>query len=304
MTHRAIAGLVGAFLGLFASSALAALSDFAGDWKNVNSATRSLTRLHLTVSGPHVTVRAWGRCHPQDCDWGTQQAVPYSPTTSAPPATAAVAVSAVFTTNFSETTLILRSSQGSRLIAQLFTRFTDQSGRSNYTVTERFSRAGAHAGGAAAPILPREDCIAFDYRRARVANIDGQWKIVVGSMWLKDFGGNQSEAARALKVLQHYRMNKQCFVGRPDPSLEYYLTDNRSPSGSLQGEDCVGFNPARIQVKRINGRWKIVEGSHWILDFGSKEGEAREAFRILRRYRFTNSCFVGRPGPSMTYFRR
>lgn len=302
MPYRVIARLIGVFLGLLASSALAALSDFAGDWTNVNSSTRSLTRLHLAVSGANVTVRAWGKCHPQDCDWGTEPGVPYSPAVGSPPAAAAIAVSTEFTTGFSRSILILRAARGGRLTAQLFTRFTDQSGRSNYSVTERFTRAGAPAAGGAG--RRREDCIAFDYRRAQVANVGGRWKIVVGNMWLKDFGGNRNEANRALRVLNHYRMNKQCFVGRPDPSLEYYLTDNRSPTGSLQGEDCVGFNPARIQVSRINGRWKIVEGSHWILDFGSKEGEAREAFRILRHYRFTHSCFVGRPGPSMTYFRR
>jgi len=69
-------------------------------------------------------------------------------------------------------------------------------------------------------------------------------------------------------------MNQQCFVGRRDPSMEYYLVNGGAPGGSLRGEDCVSFNPANIEVKKVRGRWKILEGSHWILDFGNKQNEA------------------------------
>lgn len=151
---------------------------------------------------------------------------------------------------------------------------------------------------------PKEDCIGFDYRRAKVKNIGGRWKIVVGSMWLKDFGNKKSEAGKSLRIIKHYRMNQQCFVGRPDPSMEYYLVNGKPPSGSLGGEDCVDFNPDNIEIKYINGRWKIVERSHWILDFGAKKDEAAEAFRIIKKYRFKKRCFVGRPKASMIYFRR
>lgn len=67
-------------------------------------------------------------------------------------------------------------------------------------------------------------------------------------------------------------------------------------------EDCVAFNPDKIEVKKIRGRWKIVEGQHWIVDFGAKEDEARKAFKIVKKYGFDHICFVGRPDPAMTYF--
>jgi hypothetical protein len=150
----------------------------------------------------------------------------------------------------------------------------------------------------------REDCIAFDYQQAEVKKIDGRWKIVVGNMWLLDFEHSESEARQALRILQHYRMNRQCFVGRPDPSMEYYLVDGAAPAGSMAGEDCIGFDPGKIEVKKVDGSWKIVEDSHWILDFGSNEYEARTAFQIIQKYGFSYICFVGRPNASMTYFRR
>jgi hypothetical protein len=157
--------------------------------------------------------------------------------------------------------------------------------------------------GCVTPAAPVEDCVSFDYGSAQVKEIDGRWKIVIDGMWLLDFGGSQAEATEALGIIQHYAMNKQCFVGRPDPSMEYYLADGQGPSGSLAGEDCVSFDPAAIEVKSIDGSWKIVEGDHYIMDFDGEEQEARTAFGIVRKYGFTNICFVGRPDPPMTYFR-
>lgn len=154
------------------------------------------------------------------------------------------------------------------------------------------------------PQPPSEDCIDFDHNKAEVKKVGGRWKIVVGSMLLLDFDNNESEARQALQIIKHYRMNKQCFVGRPDASMEYYLVNGQSPTGAFQGEDCVSFNPANIEVKKIDGRWKIVEGSHWILDFEDKENEARQSFKIIKKYGFEYICFVGRPDASMIYFRR
>jgi phosphohistidine phosphatase SixA len=67
-------------------------------------------------------------------------------------------------------------------------------------------------------------------------------------------------------------------------------------------EDCLAFNLNNIRVERIQNRWKIVDGNHWILDFDQEEGEARQSFNLIQKYRFDHICFVGRPNPSMTYF--
>lgn len=47
-----------------------------------------------------------------------------------------------------------------------------------------------------------------------------------------------------------------------------------------------------------------VEGDHLLMDFGNKEDEARKALAIIKKYKFPRYCFVGRPNPSMTYFRK
>lgn len=72
-----------------------------------------------------------------------------------------------------------------------------------------------------------------------------------------------------------------------------------TPNG-LQ-EDCVAFNPATTQVKQINGRWKIVDGRHWMFDFGGNRAEAVKSLAVIKQYQANKSCFVGRPNPSFKY---
>lgn len=155
-------------------------------------------------------------------------------------------------------------------------------------------------------LVPRNqhDFIPFNPKKAKVVKVRRRWKIVVDGMWLLDFGASQKEAKQALEVIKHYEMNSQCFVGRPHPSMEFYLINGRAPEGPMAGEDAIPFNPANIEVQYVRGRWKIVESSHWIMDFDQAEVEARQALSYILRYGFRYICFVGRPGPSMTYFRK
>lgn len=157
-----------------------------------------------------------------------------------------------------------------------------------------------------AALVPRNqhDFIPFNPDRARVIRVGNRWKIEVDGMWLLDFGSSQAEANQALAVIKHYRMNTQCFVGRPGPSMEFYLVNGQAPSGPMPGEDAIPFDPANVEARNVGGRWKIVEGNHWIMDFDQSEAEARQALSYILRYGFRYICFVGRPGPSLTYFRR
>ncbi|MBU1735345.1 MAG: hypothetical protein KJ692_08925 [Verrucomicrobia bacterium] len=149
-----------------------------------------------------------------------------------------------------------------------------------------------------------EDCLKIDHGKVQVKKINGRWKIVEGSSWLLDFGGDLTSAILANNIIKHYKFTSQCFVGRPGPSMEYFLSGGKAPVGPFPGEDAIGFNPSAIIVKKVNGRWKIVEGSHWIMDFGASEIEAIKAFAVIQKYGFNKICFVGRPNPPMSYFRR
>jgi hypothetical protein len=149
-----------------------------------------------------------------------------------------------------------------------------------------------------------EDCIPFNPNNVQARQVNGRWKVVHGNMLMLDFGNNRQQAVRAVQVIKHYRMDRQCFVGRPHAPMQYYTAKGRAPQGAMSGEDAISFNPRNIQAKKINGRWKVVDGSHWLLDFESKEAEARTAVKIIKHYGFNRICFVGRPNAPMMYFRK
>jgi hypothetical protein len=45
-----------------------------GIWTSEDVETRGVTKLVVLRKGPDVFVHAWGKCHPQDCDWGEAKA--------------------------------------------------------------------------------------------------------------------------------------------------------------------------------------------------------------------------------------
>jgi hypothetical protein len=42
-----------------------------GKWVNADGNTNSITRLEVTEEADGWVIRAWGKCGPPDCDWGT-----------------------------------------------------------------------------------------------------------------------------------------------------------------------------------------------------------------------------------------
>lgn len=157
------------------------------------------------------------------------------------------------------------------------------------------------------PFIP-EDRIPFNRANVAAVQAGGRWKVAEGNHWLLDTGTNPWEAQRAVEIINHYGLASLCFVGRPrcgDVSpMMYWLTDaGRAPSGQLPGEDVIAFDRSNLSVVQIGDRWKVVEGTHWLLDFGPGQGNAVAALHFIRKYRFDEICFVGRPDPSMTYFK-
>jgi hypothetical protein len=78
----------------------------------------------------------------------------------------------------------------------------------------------------------------------------------------------------------------------------------RGEGSAAISEDCIAFTPGALRVQNVSGRWKIVEGTHWVADFGSNRAAADQGLAIIQRYGFTSQCFVARPNPPMTYWRR
>jgi hypothetical protein len=157
-----------------------------------------------------------------------------------------------------------------------------------------------------------EDCVGLDPENVQAENVrvgsSASWKVVDGDHWILDFGPDESAAKRSAEIIRHYGLSRLCFVGRPgcpgqDPMTYWLDEDGNAPTGSLSDEDTIGFDPDNLQVTRVGTNWKVVDGSHWLLDFGPSEGNARAARYFIRKYGFTEIAFVDRPDPGMVYFK-
>lgn len=71
-----------------------------------------------------------------------------------------------------------------------------------------------------------EDCISFDRTNLETEQRGDSTAVVDDSMSLLTF--EESLAAEtAIDVIQHYEFDAVCYVGRPDPGLEYFLSESQ-----------------------------------------------------------------------------
>lgn len=176
---------------------------------------------------------------------------------------------------------------------------------------KRWATAGFAAALAfATPILAAEDCIGFSPVIAQAQLVNGTWKVVSNGMWLMDFGAGatgQTNAIKSRDIIKHYGLNQQCFVGRPNAPMMYFKISGAYPSGSFPGQDAINLNPYNVKAVNIGGRWKVVDCSSWLLDFGTTaagQTNAITAANLIRNNNLRTMCFVGRPNAPMMYFLR
>lgn len=170
--------------------------------------------------------------------------------------------------------------------------------------------APAHAAPQVAPAHPParpathpgEDCVNVDPDDVETANTAGDWKVVEDDATLLDFGPNAEGAKRAVDVIQHYHFTKQCFVKRPGASMMYWRNGVAIPPGNMAGQDCIGLNPSTTAALYLDGRWKVMDGKNWLLDYGQDRGAADQAVNIIHSYGLNRECFVLRPHVTMQYW--
>ena len=147
-----------------------------------------------------------------------------------------------------------------------------------------------------------EDCLGFDPARLTVRQEGSAWLLTDGSSRMMAFP-SASEARQAVRAIRAYDLDSRCFVGRPDPSFEYWRADGQSPEGALRGEDCLAFDPASLSVRPDGAGWLLTSGRSRMKTFPN-QAEAERALQVIGAYGFTQTCYVGRPDPSLTYLRR
>jgi hypothetical protein len=157
----------------------------------------------------------------------------------------------------------------------------------------------------AATIPPlTEDCNSFNYVNTTSQLSGEKWIVVSGGQTLLNFENNQAGAELAVNIIKFYAMTSQCFVGRPNAPMMYFLSGGNAPSGAFPGEDAFPINPANVSAKLSGGNWLVVDGAASLLNFEDNQSEANTAVAIIKKYGFTRQCFVARPHAPMMYFRK
>ncbi len=60
-------------------------------------------------------------------------------------------------------------------------------------------------------------------------------------------------------------------------------------------EDVLEVNPANVEDVYVAGRWKLADGSHWIIDFDQNHQNVERAEKVVKHYKLHFVGFVGRP---------
>jgi hypothetical protein len=96
------------------------VNPLVGKWVNVDSSTRDITKLAISIVDKMLVVEMWGKCHPRDCFWGSMPC-------EVPPKTANE-VNVVWVSSFKNEFQTIRVAD-EKLTLQGWTVRTDGSGR-------------------------------------------------------------------------------------------------------------------------------------------------------------------------------
>ncbi len=126
------------------STSNTAISELLGTWTNQDGNTSGMTKLIVTkVDDNTVGLQGFGKCSPNDCDWGmitTTLSQPYT--------------MGVYQFGFKQTRISVRRA-GSGLQVQTFDHYTDQSGRQDRTSQYTFVQSPGFHVRPGALMVPR-----------------------------------------------------------------------------------------------------------------------------------------------------
>lgn len=280
-----------AFLLLGTSSATYAGS-LDGKWINKDKNTRGLTKVIIGANA--TTFHAFGKCHPKDCDWK-----------KAPMKKAGSGYVVKYDQGFAKRQLSV-AKVGNELCVIMSTKYTDS--RKPTRVTHYFIQKKTKVCGFQGMVANKANyndkivkaVIKFKSENGRVNKViksgangrykvnlpAGRYKVTAKATGYTPYSTGKGFFVVNCKGLQTGNIFMKKVVRRPRPTVK---------------EDCISFNPTTAKVAVIKGRYKIVDGSHWIFDFGKNKAEAYKSLKVIKHYKMNSTCYVGRPNASLTY---
>jgi hypothetical protein len=175
----------------------------------------------------------------------------------------------------------------------------------------------------AADIQVAENCIPIENLSVLKLN-DTTWTLQNNQQdW--HYFPNKAEAEQSKQVLLEYKASTHCNCGRtsftkndgkPSPSGAFFyqktadgqgIGNSESNSYANPLEDCLTFDPEKLVARKdlLTGDWCLQEGRfHAMFSFGKDEQACKNALKVIKKYGYDQSCFIGRPMASFSYLKK
>ena len=139
-----------------------------------------------------------------------------------------------------------------------------------------------------------DERVPFDWRQVRVQrDVSGTWKLVAGGHTLANFGASERDARMAHAAVVHYRLSEEHRVGGPEPVARYFLSDGQAPLGMMPGVMNESFRPEALSVHQVGARYYLSQGSHPVLDCGTRPDEAKHLLEVVKQNHFDHLYRIG-----------
>jgi hypothetical protein len=314
MAKNVVSGLAAALL--FSFAAQAEVADFYGNWENAARDATGITHVAISPAGGNrVSVRVYGDCHPNECDWGV---VPADSFTDGPRTGEVKAVSALIHYGFAHRRITLRVAPNGELAFEAQIQFVEGSGKHDFTTSGRLhhtnwagpmskaswevplNQNAGWGGGARGAALqkPQETCVRFDPKGVQLLHAGPGWNIVSGGTFVLHTDWNEKTARKALTTIKHFRFDQKCHTG----TMEFWKTGNTIPAEKMPGVDCLQFGSTTAHVAKIGNGWRVVDGTITVADLNVRKDNAMAVLALIRAYRLERKCVIAWPNPAMTFW--
>jgi hypothetical protein len=160
-------------------------------------------------------------------------------------------------------------------------------------------RGQPHFGPATQPSLAAQpDRVPFDWRQVQLKQEGADWKLVVGSQTLANFGTNTYEAKLALSAVRHYRFNEERRVGGDQSVINYCTAPAMAPRGVMLGLNAQVLTPDKMEVQQVGTGFALCNGQQVVLALGERKEEATRLLEAIKTNKYDRLCQLGEPGKS------
>ena len=141
----------------------------------------------------------------------------------------------------------------------------------------------------------------FDPLLANLTWENRTWRLMAGEITLKDFGRDEGEARRALRLLRDLHLTQHGVLGG---GIEYWLSNGHAPAdGGTRSLRTVPIDTHTLKAENLHGQWVVRDQQRVLFNFGPAGADnARQALAVVEKYGFTKIGTLGGINPTMLVF--